>query len=166
MKLFSNKNLSALGKLLAVWVVAGGCLNLAIAGGNISVSMSRAQGVPPAPAAAATALMQDLLAGKIPPAPLLPEQDNVPQGVAAASQNQAAGGALAPAPKASDKKSSKKAPAQGGKEGKKATATLAQPANVRQLPEKYLVVKKEHDAGDLASRLTAARTALAQDRHG
>lgn len=37
-------------------------------------------------------------------------------------------------------------------------------AMIRPLPQRYLVVKKDHSAGDVDSRLTAARLALSQDR--
>lgn len=42
-------------------------------------------------------------------------------------------------------------------------AAMEQEALLRPLPKKYLVVRKNHDAEDVDSRLTAARTALAQN---
>jgi Flp pilus assembly protein TadD len=44
------------------------------------------------------------------------------------------------------------------------TEISATPAIVRPLPNKYLVVKKDKGAGDMDSRLTAARLALSQGR--
>ncbi len=44
--------------------------------------------------------------------------------------------------------------------GLRVTDILAQPANVRPWPERYLVVKKDSSAGEVDSRLTAARVAL------
>jgi Flp pilus assembly protein TadD len=41
----------------------------------------------------------------------------------------------------------------------------AQNALIRVLPEKYVVVKKNRNAGDIDSRLTAARSALAENRN-
>ncbi len=46
--------------------------------------------------------------------------------------------------------------------GPKVTDILAQPAEIRDLPEKYLVVKKTQGADGMDARLAAARTALAQ----
>lgn len=47
---------------------------------------------------------------------------------------------------------------------KTADEILGQEAIVRPLPKQYLVVKKDHAAGDIDSRLTAARLALGQNR--
>ena len=46
-----------------------------------------------------------------------------------------------------------------------ATDILSQPADIRALPEKYLVVRKDHSASNASSRLTAARTALSYGRY-
>lgn len=46
------------------------------------------------------------------------------------------------------------------KNGMKVTDILAQPAVVRPLPEKYLIVKKDRDSNDSDARLTSARSAL------
>lgn len=56
------------------------------------------------------------------------------------------------------------APAPGGR-GLKVTDILTQPANIRPLPEQYLVVKKNHNADEASSRLTAARIALSQGNY-
>lgn len=53
----------------------------------------------------------------------------------------------------------------GGGQGLKVTDILTQPAVIRPLPEKYLIVKKEKDANDADSRLTAARVALWQGHY-
>lgn len=42
---------------------------------------------------------------------------------------------------------------------------VEQEAVIRPLPKEYLIVKKNHDAGDMDSRLTAARLALTQNRN-
>ena len=52
--------------------------------------------------------------------------------------------------------------AQKDNDGLRVTDMLSTPANVRPLPNQYLIVKKEHNANDVDSRLTAARSALAQ----
>lgn len=52
--------------------------------------------------------------------------------------------------------------AAGQENGLKVTDILATPANVRPLPQQYLIVKKEHNANDMDARLTSARSALAQ----
>lgn len=44
-------------------------------------------------------------------------------------------------------------------------ASGEQDAVIRPLPKQYLIVKKNHDAEDVDSRLTAARTALGQNRN-
>lgn len=44
-------------------------------------------------------------------------------------------------------------------------ALAEQEAVIRPLPKQYLIVRKSHDAEDVDSRLTAARTALAQNRN-
>jgi len=45
------------------------------------------------------------------------------------------------------------------------TDILSHPADIRALPEKYLVVRKDRSAQDAISRLTAARTALSHGRY-
>ena len=61
------------------------------------------------------------------------------------------------------KRSARKAKsAQQDNDGLRVTDILSTPANVRPLPNQYLIVKKEHNANDVDSRLTAARSALAQ----
>ncbi|MCK5555218.1 MAG: tetratricopeptide repeat protein [Alphaproteobacteria bacterium] len=45
------------------------------------------------------------------------------------------------------------------------TDILSHPADIRTLPEKYLVVRKDHSAKDAISQLTAARTALSHGRY-
>lgn len=50
-------------------------------------------------------------------------------------------------------------------EGMKVTDILSQPALVRPLPQKYLVVKKDRDENATDARLTAARAALWQGRY-
>lgn len=49
--------------------------------------------------------------------------------------------------------------------GLRVTDLLSTPANIRPLPERYLIVKKDHSANDADSRLTAAREALAQGHY-
>ncbi len=51
------------------------------------------------------------------------------------------------------------------KGGKKVTEILAKKANIRPLPNKYVVVKKEKNEEDFDARLTGARSALAQNRY-
>lgn len=46
-----------------------------------------------------------------------------------------------------------------------ANAPTEQAAVIRPLPKEYLIVKKNHDGGDVDSRLTAARLALMQGRN-
>ena len=50
-------------------------------------------------------------------------------------------------------------------EGLKVTDILATPANIRPLPEQYLVVKKDHPANDAEAHLMAARAALWQGHY-
>lgn len=57
------------------------------------------------------------------------------------------------------------APATPVSSGPRVTDMLATPAQVRPLPEKYLVVKKERSANDAEARLMAARSALAQGHY-
>ncbi|MFH1157886.1 MAG: tetratricopeptide repeat protein [Pseudomonadota bacterium] len=57
------------------------------------------------------------------------------------------------------------APGGAAGEGLLVTDILSQPADIRALPERYLVVRKDRGAGDAGSRLTAARTALSQGRY-
>ena len=45
------------------------------------------------------------------------------------------------------------------------TEIVAQPAIVRPVPETYIIVKKDHDASDIDSRLAAGRTALAENKN-
>lgn len=53
----------------------------------------------------------------------------------------------------------------GGQSGtQRVTDILADPATVRPLPQKYLVVKKDHGENDADARLTAARLALTRGR--
>ena len=49
--------------------------------------------------------------------------------------------------------------------GLRVTDILASPADIRPLPEQYLVVKKDHGANDSDSHLTAARMALWQGHY-
>ncbi len=51
------------------------------------------------------------------------------------------------------------------KGGKKVTEILAKKANIRPLPNKYVVVQKEKNEDDFDARLTGARSALAQNRY-
>lgn len=56
-------------------------------------------------------------------------------------------------------------PKPGAKEAMKAVdEILVKPAVVRPLPSGYMTIRKDSDSGDVDSRLTAARTALAQNR--
>lgn len=52
-----------------------------------------------------------------------------------------------------------------GVDGQTITDILAQDANIRPLPNRYVVVKKERDEDDVESKVTAARSALAQGRY-
>ncbi len=45
------------------------------------------------------------------------------------------------------------------------TDILSQPADIRALPKKYLIVKKDHSANAASSHLTAARSALSQGHY-
>lgn len=50
--------------------------------------------------------------------------------------------------------------------GKTATEILGEPAIVRRLPDTYIVVRKDHAAGELDTRLKVARQALMESRFG
>ena len=50
-------------------------------------------------------------------------------------------------------------------QGKTVGDMLALEANVRPLPQQYVVVKKEREAEDIESQLTAALSALGQNRY-
>jgi Flp pilus assembly protein TadD len=180
MKIFSSKSLSALGKFIIVGGVAGGCFGL-------YGPAAHAEDMPPAPVqlapAAAPPSMPPPMAGMMPPmaapepssaptmpsAPVMAAPAPMPPPVdtaAAPQQPPSAGGPLAPPPGETAAKPSKNAKKQGDKGGKNAQEVPAQEANIRALPEKYLVVKKEQNADAFSARLLAARTALAQDRLG
>jgi Flp pilus assembly protein TadD len=181
MKIFSGKSLSVLGKFIIVGGVAGGCLGLYGA-------LAQAEDAPAAPVQlappSAAPTMPEPMAGMMPPhaalppasAPTMPPSPeqmmaapvpapmSPPVDTAAAPQQPPkAGGPLAAPSGETGKKPSKNAKAQEGKKGQDAPV---QDANIRALPEKYLVVKKEQNADAFSTRLLAARTALAQDRLG
>ncbi len=56
-------------------------------------------------------------------------------------------------------------PVKDGVKGKRIIEILAKKANIRPIPDRYVVVKKESHAESFDSRLTGARSALAQARY-
>jgi len=184
MTLFSKKNFWPLGRLLVISGVVAGCFSMVSMEGNaISVSALHAEAAPldPVPLVLPP---PEAPAGMTPPASPAPmampesQEGAAPENAAAApalmppappneltaAQSQPGMDQSAPSPDASGKKGLKKA--KGGKNGKAGADMPVQPANILPLPKKYLIVRKEHDADELASRLTAARTSLAYDQNG
>lgn len=163
MKLFSKQN-----GLLAL-------ASLALFSGAVSVALAQAPAAPtpapaPAPAASITAPASSITAPASPVQAGLPSVNivappsdealkKVQPAASSAPANQKSAGAASGKEKAG---SAPGTPATGAVAGQRVTDILAQPAAIRALPEKYLVVKKTQDADDVGSRLMAARTALAQ----
>jgi len=128
----------------------------------------------PAPAAAMPA-PAPVISGV--PAALTPVAPGAPAAPAQAALPAAANAGTAAQPSAAELAVVKNAPAQNamapvtsashgaGNGGLRVTDILTTPANVRPLPKEYLIVKKDHNANDVDSRLTAARSALAQGNY-
>ncbi len=133
---------------------------------TVTTTTSAAPATPAAPGTGAVAPVTS--AGGVPPVSGV-SQETLPSATKAEAASQPSAAELAIVQNAATLNSLAPVPpgSSGGAkgEGMKVTDILSTPANIRPMPQQYLVVKKEHNATDSDARLMAARTALWQGHY-